>query len=381
MLKKFKVKNYKNFKNEIEIDFTRVAGYQFNKDCIIQSTIGKMLIYGKNGTGKTNLGKAILDIRNILTDIAKVDRGNSSLLNVLAEENEVEFYYEFLINKKKIKFQYTKNEKSEIVKESLRIGRHLIFKMDYKEKEYLTDNIQTIGVGPLNVKRFIDGLENAYIKLFKKDSSELSFLRWILANSLIEGTVLKEWLEYIENMHYLQTNLQDDAVFEFDEALAQRYVGKLQDYLIFMGIQCELSYDQLPNGERKLYFKFENGKKILFYENASSGTLSLTNLFRDLVYGLEDKSFLYIDEFDAFYHYELAEKLIEWIKSEYPKTQAIITTHNTNLMNNQLMRPDCLCILSEEGKLTPLCDATERELREGHNLEKMYISGEFAEYE
>ena len=38
-------------------------------------------------------------------------------------------------------------------------------------------------------------------------------------------------------------------------------------------------------------------------------------------------------------------------------------------------------ILSETGKLTALCDATKRELREGHNLEKMYISGEFDKYE
>lgn len=31
----------------------------------------------------------------------------------------------------------------------------------------------------------------------------------------------------------------------------------------------------------------------------------------------------------------------------------------------------------KKGTLTALCNATERELREGHNLEKMYISGEF----
>lgn len=51
------------------------------------------------------------------------------------------------------------------------------------------------------------------------------------------------------------------------------------------------------------------------------------------------------------------------------------------LMTNKIMRPDCLFILSSRGTLTALCDATERELREGHNLEKMYIRGEFEKYE
>jgi len=95
----------------------------------------------------------------------------------------------------------------------------------------------------------------------------------------------------------------------------------------------------------------------------------------------KNPSFLFLDEFDAFYHYEMSENVVRFFKERYSDCQVIITTHNTNLMTNRLMRPDCLFILSQYGTLTPLCAATERELREGHNLEKMYISGEFEQYE
>ena len=77
----------------------------------------------------------------------------------------------------------------------------------------------------------------------------------------------------------------------------------------------------------------------------------------------------------------MAEKLVKYLQMEYKNTQIVFTSHNTNLLTNKLLRPDCLFILSRSGRLTALCDATQRELREGHNLEKMYISGEFKEYE
>jgi len=59
MLKKFILKNYKNFKEEIVIDFQGISGYQFSQDCITDGIISKMLIYGRNATGKTNLGRAL----------------------------------------------------------------------------------------------------------------------------------------------------------------------------------------------------------------------------------------------------------------------------------------------------------------------------------
>ena len=60
MLKRFSLKNYRNFKDEIMINFEDIAGYQFNTECITNGILSKMLIYGKNATGKTNLGRVII---------------------------------------------------------------------------------------------------------------------------------------------------------------------------------------------------------------------------------------------------------------------------------------------------------------------------------
>nr|WP_317283088.1 hypothetical protein [uncultured Sellimonas sp.] len=39
-----KIKNYKNFKDEICLDFSNTAGYQFSTDCLYDGLISKMLI-------------------------------------------------------------------------------------------------------------------------------------------------------------------------------------------------------------------------------------------------------------------------------------------------------------------------------------------------
>ena len=86
MLKKFTLKNYKHFKDEITIDFENIAGYQFNTDCLSDGIIGKMLIYGRNATGKTNLGRAILDIGSTMFGGTRY-ASNGILLNADSKED------------------------------------------------------------------------------------------------------------------------------------------------------------------------------------------------------------------------------------------------------------------------------------------------------
>ncbi len=95
MLKKFTLKNFKNFKDEISIDFQNVAGFQFSSDCITDGVISKMLIYGRNATGKTNLGVALMDITMLMSSI-KMLMPNGVFLNADSTEQTAVFSYTFL---------------------------------------------------------------------------------------------------------------------------------------------------------------------------------------------------------------------------------------------------------------------------------------------
>ena len=54
----------------------------------------------------------------------------------------------------------------------------------------------------------------------------------------------------------------------------------------------------------------------------------------------------------------------------------ITATHNTDLMSNDLLRPDCYFIL-ENNSIKAISELTEKELRQAHNLQKMYQAGAF----
>lgn len=86
---------------------------------------------------------------------------------------------------------------------------------------------------------------------------------------------------------------------------------------------------------------------------------------------------MYLDEFDAFYHTELAQNILK-ILIDMEEVQVIVSTHNTDIITNELLRPDCYYIL-KDNEITPFYKRTRKALREAHNLQKMYKAGAFNE--
>lgn len=133
MLKRFTVKNYKNFKDEISIDFEKSAGYQFSTDCIADGLITKMLIYGRNATGKTNLGKAFLDISATMSDLHRyVSKG--IFLNADSPEDAASFTYVFQFGERELIYKYRRVSSLELRAEELIIDKTTIYTCDFAEK-------------------------------------------------------------------------------------------------------------------------------------------------------------------------------------------------------------------------------------------------------
>lgn len=386
MLKKFEVKNFKNFKENIAIDFGNIGGYQFSKDCITDNFISKMLIYGRNATGKTNLGDAIMDIASNFWHLRIRRFSDNFYLNADSNDYYTEFRYTFQFDDKEIVYKYSKLSNLELRDEELIIDEHRIFYCNFSENQFELDGLSIISAESVVVDRYLNSIEQNDNDI-TEDLFEypLPFIRWLISNSaLAVNSVLLKLDDYVRRMYMLTVGgmieFRPKRVYDnfFEMLNDMNELIKFEEFLNLMGVECKLVLKKLPDGKQELYFKYN--KLVPFYENASSGTLVLLNLYRRIIIG-KTASFLYIDEFDAFYHYEMAENLVKYFKMKFPNCQIILTSHNTNLMANRLFRPDCLFILSRSGKLTSLCNATKRELREGHNLEKMYISGEFEKYE
>ncbi|MCD7894105.1 MAG: AAA family ATPase [Erysipelotrichaceae bacterium] len=381
MLKKFTVRNYKNFKDDLTIDFTNVGRYQFNKNCITNDVLAKMIIYGRNATGKTNLGEAIMDIKTVLF-LSNGLNDDMQFLNADSNGNSVLFSYAFQFDEDELIYIYHKSSTQMLLEEELIINDISIFKCDFNANYFNFDNLKYIHGETANIERYKQSLNENNTD----NVTQLPFMRWLTNNvAFYKDSPLIKLTQYVRKMIMIDT---ENTMRYRWRGINNRFYKYLEDsekledleyFLNIMGVECKLELKKLPDGNNELYFKHE--RLVPFRENASSGTLSLIYLYNQLFLPKQTPSFIYIDEFDAFYHYEMAENVIKFFKSKYPNCQMIMTSHNTNLMTNRIMRPDCLLILSRSGTLTSLCDATERELREGHNLEKIYISGEFESYE
>lgn len=366
MLKKFSVENFKGFKDKITLDIGTPSNYSFNSEIIENGCITKGIIYGINSCGKSNLGLAIFDIIIHLTEKQKLLGSYDFYLNMSGRKSFAEFEYTFVFDGHEVVYKYSKTDVNSLKSESLSIdGKEVIF-FDFLTRDGFT---------------LLEGTDTLNASI--RNESPISRVKYVNSNSIlsdnVQNQVFKKFIDFVERMllFYSLDSRGYEGFMNGSESIAEGIVnsGKVKDFQEFLkenDIDYEL-YGCEIDGRKVIYCHFDN-KDADFFKIASTGTKSLA-LFYYWYIRMEKASFVFIDEFDAFYHYELSESVQKRLR-RITGVQVFTTTHNTDLMSNDLLRPDCYFLL-ENNSIKAISELTEKELRQAHNLQKMYKAGAF----
>jgi len=366
MLTKFEVQNFKSFKDSFVFDLSETKNYEFNSKCLSNGIVNKALIYGANGCGKSNLGFAIFDLVSHLTDKQFNPENYRNYLNAESEEVAARFVYSFRFDESVLEYSYGKIAFGSIAWERLTINGDDIVIYHYGE--------------PIQIN--LKGTETLNTDL---SGSKISAIKYIKNNAVLKknktNDVFKAFLSFVDSMlffrclevnYYLGYQTENNSITE--DILQKGHLCEFEAFLNKAGVDCKLGLVE-SNGKEDIAFMFGE-KSLAFWDAASSGTRSLTLFYYWLQRLREESSvsFVFIDEFDAYYHHKLSKLIVTELKTI--QSQVILTTHNTSIMSNDLLRPDCY-FLMQNNKIQPLYKFTDKELRNAHNIEKMYKAGAF----
>ena len=340
MLKRFSVKNFKAFEDKVTLDLSSIGNYEFNKECIGNGICKTALLYGKNASGKTSLCFALFDIVEVLTDKYVCHEVFKHYKHILHQDNPTEFDYEFKFGTDEVFYKYSKSDQSSLISEELIINQKQIFSYD---KNSTSQDLISIN------------LEGAKTLKVTSDKLTLSLCRFIKNNAILENnlenSIFQKFYEFVENMLMLwsfqqnsfigyKSSLKDNLVKDIIE---KHNFEKLQQFFLESGFTDKLTYKKNSIGEYNLFIQYEE-KYLDFNDAASQGMNALLLIFYYLEkYHLDNRdnqkkrpSFVCIDNFDAFFSFELSHFIVNKFKSF--NTQVMLTAHNTCDLSNDLLQ-------------------------------------------
>ncbi len=366
MLADFKVRNYRNFRDELHFSLESRKNYEFNQKVVHNGIIKDSVIIGYNASGKTNLGYAVMDIIIHLTD--RRVRETSSLIysNLNNQDDTVAFSYKFKFGSSFLEYTYAKRDPWQVLWECVKIdGKKIIV----NEEDIYFARLK--GSETLNLDNW---------------NHSISLVKYVYANSILDGEnkecqVFLQFIRFVnqmllfsstEKLKAVGANVVGGSMIESICSI-ERGVEELESFLREAGLPFKLLEKDMGEGTA-IYCKM-GGREVPFHLLMSSGTRALVFLYLWYMQK-EDFSFIFIDEFDAFYHTDLSIAVIKKLIEE--NIQVVFTSHNTDIISNELLRPDCYFLLNEN-TIQPFCNLTDKSLREAHNLQKMYRAGAFYE--
>lgn len=406
MLVNFSCENILSFKQEIS--FSMIAS-QKKKDNILidnyfmagkeqqEPLLETSLIFGANGSGKTNFLAAFAYLKRIILNQNPEDRFIAPFS--LDKENlkkpselEVEFYA-----KNNIKYRYGVSIfKGDILEEWLYYtpsNRETI--LFHRENNTIIEHNTT---GFIEAKDFINNDKT----LSEKLKSDTSFIFLLSTFNGEHSNAISEWFSKIVvlDIEDKKSKLKDTLYLWKDDKDFKNWATSILNSLNI----CDLRFDhkvesvedivkQIKKDQEKLKNSSEKNKQlkdkaINLFDNLldfvssstienkedidfdsvkviknvdgedfslplrleSSGTIKLIHLLSALYKSSKDGEILLIDEFDIKFHTLLSKYIFKKYHEINNKGQVIVTVHDTNLMDTNYFRRDQIWLINKTAK-------------------------------
>lgn len=387
MLIDFQTTNFRSFKNSNDFSMEKGKYIRKYKNNVLE--FGKLkllksaLLFGGNANGKTNLIIAIMSLRELI--LSPTTSENQKLKTDTFGYNKENTFFDIKFWKNDKVFEYNLiYNADEIVFETLIVNRKVSFERNYQKFEKLPEQLKAVE------------------KNIRKNQNLLYFAQ---NNNVDEAKMAFSW--FLEDVVIVNTDQISNALFKSlkDTKFKRKFLKFLQaaDFNIVdvevkereeLGInfQFDLKNAQVAPLEeshpmtRTIYevysmHKSEENTFQVHFNNESKGTKVFMFLALYILGSKNSGKVLLIDEFDSFFHMELAEDLLDLFNDKKQKNQFILTTHELSLMDYN-MRQDQIWFAEKneysETELFSIYDFNDIELKRGDfSYKKRYLEGRF----
>ena len=416
MIIEFSVGNYRSFRDVVTFSMV-AANLRSKPEALDENNVFYMpnqpdlltsaAIYGANASGKSNFISAIRFMRRFVLDSPKETSATGSipvesfLLNAATENQASHFEIVFVMDNKRYRYGF------EVTKE--RVTAEWLFYVPRSREAKLFE-------------RTLDGVELGEQFKEGKDLSHRTRPNALFLSIVAQfnGKIAQEIIAWFKNLK-LASGLEDvgmriftiksylDGEFRADIIKLIRQLDLGIDNLLIEKLENNTTGRPLPDGlpdelKNALTLLREHGdverfgvqsihdqynedgqligqKHFDFAEQESEGTQKLFALAGPVIAALRKGDVFIIDELDACLHPLLTCEIVRLFndKATNPQhAQLIFTTHDTNLLGNDLFRRDQIWFVEKDQQgATDLYSLAEFKVRNDASYERDYIKGRY----
>lgn len=397
MLLEFRCSNHRSIKEEIK--FSMIAGSDNTSEEFLKkfgsiNVLRSAIIYGANGSGKSNFINALSFVQNLVSNSINNQPGQkifqaphklcgkeeASQYNIQFVKNDIRYAYGFSVKQGLIQDEYLyyfpKGRQVKIFERE---------RMEVRPGDRYSKGIFDVSIGILKENRLFLSCVANYSNVKETEDAFMFFSRDVV----VYDPVVNNWTEY--SIELMQNN---DLVRKAFVGILQALGTGVKDVRVKLEKvnMADLEKDMpLPDALKGLLAS-KKGKVIeakVIYDSfevdlmteESEGIKKLFQLICPIIDILNNGRVLVCDELESSLHEAVVSQIIQ-LFAYYPKekfAQLIFSTHDTSLLNADLFRRDQVWFtqLNKE-RATDLYSLVEiKNVRKTENLEKGYVSGKY----